>query len=204
LVSSNRFRCETQPIFLRHSIVMKHYIALTISLLVFSLNASAQKWSVSTNAVEWANLGTINLEASAAVGRHATVGVGAKYNPWVFGGEDKQLQNKQRTAYVLGRWWPWFIYSGWWFGGKAQWSEYSQGGIFSRETEEGDAYGAGLSAGYTLLLKKNLNLEFSAGFWGGYKTYTVYACPTCGRIVDSGAKAFILPDNVAISLMFIF
>lgn len=183
---------------------MKKILITGILLLGMSLGASAQKWSVSTNALDWANLGTLNVDASAAVGRHATVGVGAKFNPWSFGGEDRQFQNKQRSAYVYGRWWPWFIYSGWWFGGKAQWREYSSGGIVSRQTEEGDAYGAGLSAGYTLLLKKYLNLEFSAGFWGGYKTYTVYACPTCGRIVDSGAKTFIMPDNLAISLMFIF
>ena len=183
---------------------MKRLILLCLLGFLFSVSASAQKWSIGTNAVEWLNLGTVNAEGSVAAGRHASVGVGFRYNPWTFGGEEKQLQNKQRSAYVYGRWWPWFIYSGWWLQGKGQYSEYNQGGIFSRETEEGDAYGAGIAAGYTLMLHRQLNIEFAAGIWGGYKTYTVYACPTCGRIVDSGAKAFILPDNIAVSLLYIF
>lgn len=184
---------------------MKHYITVLIALLLFSLSASAQKWSVGTNLVEWADFGTANIECSVAAGRHATVGVGARYNPWQFEkGDGRLMQNKQVSAYVYSRWWPWFIYSGWWFQGKAQYRQYNFGGVFEKETEEGDAYGAGLSFGYTLMIKKYFNLEFGAGFWGGYKTYTVYSCPRCGRIIETGQKAFIMPDNISVSMLFIF
>ena len=182
----------------------KFIIILSTMLFAASFSANAQKWSVSTNVADWANLGTINADGSVAAGRHATVGVGFRYNPWTFGGEEKRLQNKQRTAYVYGKWWPWNIYSGWWMGGKAQVSEYNQGGIFKRETEEGDAYGVGLSGGYTLMLHKNLNLDFGLGFWGGYTVYKVYACPTCGRIVDSGSKWFVMPNDLIMSLVYVF
>ena len=184
---------------------MKKTLLLITSLLLIGVfNASAQKWSVSTNVADWANLGTINADGSVAAGRHATVGVGFRYNPWLFGGEEKRLQNKQRTVYVYGRWWPWNIYSGWWLAGKAQAEEYNQGGIFRKETEEGDAYGLGISAGYTLMLHKNLNLDFGIGAWGGYTKYTVYACPTCGKVVDSGNKWFIMPNDLIMSLVYIF
>lgn len=179
-------------------------LLLIILLTCTSAAAFAQKWSISTNVADWANLGTINADGSVAVGRHATVGVGFRYNPWTFGGEGKNFQNKQRTVYVYGKWWPWNNYSGWWLGGKLQAEEYNQGGIFRRQTEEGDAYGAGLFAGYTLMLHKRLNLDLGVGLWGGYTRYTVYACPTCGRIIDSGAKAFIMPNDLIMSLVYIF
>lgn len=182
---------------------MKKTIIIT-AMLLSALSASAQKWSISTNAAEWANLGTINADGSVAAGRHTTFGVGFRYNPWSFGSDGDQFQNKQRTAYVYGRWWPWNIYSGWWLGGKAQVEEFNQGGIFKRKTEEGNAYGAGLSGGYTLMLHKNLNLDFGAGFWGGYTMYTVYECPTCGRIADSGSKWFIMPSDLIMSLVYVF
>jgi len=185
---------------------MRRIIVVVVMLVtgLASFRAAAQKWSASTNVAEWANLATINAEGSVAAGRHATIGVGFRYNPWVFGGEEKNLQNKQRTIYVFSRWWPWNVYSGWWMGGQGRISEYSQGGIFSRKTEEGDAYGAGISAGYTLMVHKHFNLDFGVGIWGGYTKYTVYACPTCGKVMDSGAKWFLMPSDLIMSVAYIF
>ena len=54
------------------------------------------------------------------------------------------------------------------------------------------------------MLHRNINLGFGRGVWGGYKKYTVYSCPTCGKINEQGAKAFILPNDVLVSLMFTF
>ncbi len=102
------------------------------------------------------------------------------------------------------RWWPWHIYSGWWLGARGQWMEYNRGGIFSRSTEEGEAVGAGLSAGYTRMLHRNWNIEFGLGVWGGTTRYTTYACPSCGTVTDGGKKAFILPDDLMVSLIYIF
>lgn len=184
--------------------MLKKLLLIIIAVSAFSSAASAQRWSVGTNVAQWANLGTINADASVAAGRHTSVGVGFRYNPWVFGGEEQRLQNKQRTAYVYGRWWPWNVYSGWWIGAKGQVEEYNQGGIFKRQAEQGDAYGLGISAGYTLMLHKHLNLDMGIGGWGGYTKYVVYACPTCGKVVDSGSKWFLMPDDVFLSLVYIF
>lgn len=184
--------------------MIKKLLIAVLFYLAFCNVASAQKWSIGTNAAEWANLGTINADGSVAAGRHASVGVGFRYNPWTFGEAAKALKNKQRTVYMYGRWWPWYVYSGWWLGGKMQVEEYSHGGIFRRETEEGNAYGLGLSGGYTLMLHKHLNLDFGIGLWGGYTKYTVYACPTCGRVVEGGNKWFLMPDDLLISMIYIF
>ena len=123
---------------------MKRIIITAIIALGVACSAHAQDFSVSTNAVDWANFGTMNAEASAAVARHISVNAGVRYNPWSFGQGNERKQNKAITASAGLRYWPWNIYSGWWAGARAQWEQYNRGGISSRETEEGDEYGAAL------------------------------------------------------------
>lgn len=185
-------------------------ITLILTITAFS-SASAQKWAVGTNILDWLYFGTMNAEASVAVQRHLTVSAEVLYNPWTFNANDPtvMINQKQATAQLGLRWWPWSVYSGWWIGGGIQYESYNMSSIFSRGrsgnlAEEGDAFGAGLKAGYTLMLHRHLNLEMSAGLWGGVSVYTVYACPRCGRIVDSGTKGFVMPNDLALSLVWIF
>lgn len=180
----------------------RHIIILLFSLVSFS--AGAQRVSVSTNVVDYANFGTINAEVSVAAARHWSINAGVRYNPWTFGEGAESVQNRTRTVSAGFRWWPWNVYSGWWVGGRAQWEEYNRGGIRTPETEEGDAWGAALSGGYSLMLHQNVNLDFGLGLWGGWKRYTVYRCPTCGKISEQGAKAFVMPSDAIVSLMFTF
>lgn len=177
----------------------------SVCLLLACHPSHAQEWSVATNAADWINLGTLNAEGSVATGRHTTLNVSARYNPWTFQDrEGAQMQNRRQTYAVGVRFWPWYVYSGWWAGAKLQYEEYNRGGILEQSTEEGDAVGAGISAGYTLMVHRNFNLEFGAGIWGGWKDYTVYSCPRCGRITESGQKWFIAPNEILLSLVFIF
>ncbi len=178
-------------------------IILTV-LLARTAVASAQEWSVSTNVAGLAELGTFNIEASYGVQQHWSVNAGARYNPFTFQSSRGQFQTKQRTISVGSRWWPWHIWSGWWVAAKTQYQEYNFGGIVSDRTEEGDKVGVSLGAGYTYMLHPHLNIEFGLAGWTGYKWYTVYACPRCGAITDSGAKAFVLPDEIILSLSYVF
>jgi hypothetical protein len=178
---------------------------LILALSAPCLSAEAQRFSLGTNAVDWMSLGTMNIEASAAVSRALSLYVGGGLNPWTFGegNPQKQLQMRQGTIRAGARWWPWHIYSGWWMGADARYSVYNGGGIIGRETEEGDAWGGGLYGGYAIMLSDRWNLDLGAGVWGGGKVYTVYACPVCGVKTDAGTKAFILPDaRIAIQMIF--
>lgn len=182
---------------------MKRFL-LTIAILVVSATAShAQQWSVSTNILDWANFGTINLEGSVAVARHFVLDVGGKYNPWNFRGEDNRVMNKQRMAYVGGKWYPWFSYDGWYVGAMAGIMEYASGGLIQKQTEEGLAYGGGIGGGYTLIIGKNFNLNFGAYVWGGKKDYTLYECPVCGRRLESGQKFFVMPTNITFGVTWV-
>ena len=178
---------------------------LTILSMALPHRASAQRFAVGTNAVDWMTLGTINADAGVAVSQHATLHLGAELNPWTWasGGAERQFQTRQLSWWGGARWWPWFVYSGWWLGGEARYSVYNLGGVLERSAEEGDAYGAGLYGGYALMLGGHWNLDIGVGLWGGYKSYTRYACPQCGVITDQGERGFLLPD-ARVALMLIF
>lgn len=175
-----------------------------VLLLSVSAVASGQKFSVGTNVVGYANLGTLNIEAEYAVAKRWTVSVGAKYNPFSYEAQGVEFQNRQQLYAVGVRFWPWHTYSGWWIAGKLQYQEYNAGGILSEKTEEGDRFGAGITAGYTYMLHPKINLQLGLGFWGGVSRYTVYTCPTCGITEDKGFKGFFLPNDIIIGISYVF
>ena len=185
---------------------MKRIIITAVIIVCGSMAARAQQWSVGTNAVDWLNFGTMNVEASAAVAQHISVNASARYNPWTFNASDPatQLQNREQTYRLGMRYWPWHIYSGWWLSGMAQYQEYNRGGIISLQTEEGDAFGFSLGGGYSMMVHEHLNIDFGLTVWGGQKTYITYACPSCGRITDKGSKWFVMPNELRVALQYIF
>ena len=38
------------------------------------------------------------------------------------------------------RWWPWYVFSGWWVGLKGQYSDYVKTGVWRPALEEGNTY----------------------------------------------------------------
>ena len=162
------------------------YIFLSAACLSAALPARAQRFSVGTNVADWLSLGTMNASASAAVARHFTLNAEARVNPWTFNTNDSetQLQNRHQTYSIGTRWWPWYVYSGWWVGLAAQYQEYNRGGIFSRNTEEGDAFGAVLSAGYTLIDSVPFFKDARTQLKWKLTLYTRIAM----RLVDEGSK----------------
>lgn len=165
----------------------------------------AQHFSIGTNLADYAEFGTLNAEASAAIARRWTLHAGAKYNPFLFHDRHGEPVTARQQAYYAGaRFWSWNVYSGWWFSARVQYQEYNRGGIRSVETQEGDRYGAGIAAGYSYMLHPHLNLEIGAGLWGGYDRYTVYSCPICGFTQEEGERTFLLPNELTLSLVYVF
>ncbi len=190
---------------------MKRIIAIAVTLFAAAsfMNVHAQKYGIGINGAEMLYYGTLNAEASVSVARRITVDAKAHYNPWAYNHSDveTEVHRKQRSAELGIRYWPWHVYSGWWAGLGGRWQEYNRNGLYiSRDdlTEEGDAYGAGVSGGYTMMLRPNLNIEFGLGMWAGKTYYRTYDCPTCGMPVKEGEKWFVLPSEAIVSLMYIF
>ena len=161
-----------------------------------STAASAQKVALSTNFVDWANYGTLNLEA----------GMGVSRNPWEFhtkGG--MPVMNKQTTVYAGTRYWPFYAYTGWWFGARARYTDFAQTGVLRAKYFLGTSVGAGLSAGYSWRLTKHLNLELGAGFWGGrHLKYEQYRTIANMILEDKGPRNFITVDDISLALVYVF
>lgn len=164
----------------------------------------AQTVSLSTNILEYANLGTLNVEASCGVARHWTVSAGARYNPFSFGEGEEEVASRQRSIMAGARYWPWHVFSGWWMSGKLRYQEYNSGGPVFKEAVQGDRYGGGIAGGYTYMVGRHINLEFGIGLWAGYDVYTSYRCLNCGKITGQGSGYFILPDDFMVSLSYVF
>ena len=179
---------------------------LPFVMILLANESFAQKYSISTDLLGYARLGTMNVDASYAISRRWSLVAGVRYNPFTFrkGDPEKQFQYRQQSYSVGMRLWPWHIWSGWWFAGKLRYQEYNIGGIISSATEEGDRFGAGLYCGYTHMLSSHFNLEFGAGVWGGVSAYRKYDCPVCGPMVEEGSKYFVRPDDIVISLVYVF
>lgn len=170
------------------------------------LPVSSQKLSLSTNFLDYLSLGTMNIEASCSVSRQWSLTAAACYNPFTYrkGDPERQFQRRQLSFAAGARLWPWHTMSGWWFAGKLRYQEYNSGGLVSRLTREGDRCGVEICAGYTHMLSRHFNIEFGAGIWTGMDWYTMYSCPVCGLTEQSGRKGFVAPEDLMISIVYVF
>lgn len=165
-----------------------------------------RRWSVSTNLADWADLITMNISSSASFARRSTLGVTLKYNPWMFNhGTEKQVNHNVRSVSVDYRFYPWYVYSGWWIMARAQACEYNVGNLFGRKfSEQGHAVGGGIGFGYEYMLFRNVNIDFGISGWAGYKWFKKYDCAFCGYPTEDGHGPFLRLDNVFVSLNFVF
>lgn len=178
-------------------------VTVTVLLLCSQL-LRAQKWSIGTNLLDYANFLTINAEAGVSLHQHWSLTAEGRYNPFYFQGRSSKIQNKKLAISAGARYWPFFVYSGFYYGARLQWCRYSSGGIFSQKAREGDAFGMGLNFGYSLMLTKHLNIEFGIGLWFGGTTFREYRSLPCGKLTDWGSKAFIAPDDIQINILYYF
>ncbi len=185
---------------------MKKVLIIVFFALISLYECRAQRFSLSTNLLDYAALGTLNMDVSYSLSRRFSLTAGAKYNPFTFrkAVPEKQFQLRQRSCALGVRIWPWHTWSGWWFSGKGRYQEYNFGGILSPGTSEGDRVGFGLYTGYTHMLGPHFNIEFGLGAWGGMDFYRKYSCQVCGDTVDEGKRYFVLPDDIMISLVYVF
>lgn len=185
---------------------MRRVIRFVVILLMLltARQLGAQDLSISTNVIDYVNLGTFNLEASYGISKNWTVNASAKYNPFTYRPQGDELRSRQRSVSAGVRYWPWHIFSGWWLSTSLRYQEYNIGGYESLMTQEGDRFGGTFGGGYSYMLTPSLNLEFGLSFWTGYDIYTRYACATCGKKLGDGTKFFMLPSDILLGLTYIF
>lgn len=192
-------------------------LVFALAFALFPLCSGAQNLTFSTNALEWANLGTVNGDVTISLARRFSLGLNAQYNPWTYrsAGEEVLFYNRHRTFGFYGEVWPWYVNAGWGVQIGVQYKEYAAGGFpfFKHDygdgnglvplVEEGDALGGGVAVKYSHILSRNWSLEFSAGAWAGWKWYTRYRCVDCGREMENSQGFFVAPYNVAVKFVFV-
>lgn len=175
---------------------MKKIFGIIAFVLIMSLNANAQKCAVGTNLLDWANLATVNATVDYPIARHLSFmgevrwnGIRCEY-PLVqaeHSGIDHQgiFQNKKFEIAAGVRYWPWHVLSGFNVGGKLLYKDYANSGMYYMALEKGKKVAAAITAGYSIMLTKNLNLEVGIGGYAGYDfDYRIYDCPICMNPVD--------------------
>ena len=188
---------------------MKRLLIIGILGLLFPLAGSAQIWTVQTNVLDWAALGTVNAEAGVSLSQHFSLVAGGRYNPWEFRDDtyDIFVRNQQQAVYLGFRYWPWYVNSGFWIAAKAQYMpSFSNTGIWRAALKEGkNGIGGALAAGYTFMLSKHFNLEAGIGGWAGvFQEYGFYSSPQKTYVREEGRKSFIYPDQISLSLVYVF
>lgn len=184
---------------------MRKVLVIVILSLV-SVYAGAQRLTVSTNLVDWANLGTANAEIGFSVSQHISLVAGGKFNGWDFSTDERAMYNKNLVGYAGLRYWPWYVNSGLWLQFKGQYADYEISGTWRHAVDQGRAVGGGISLGYTFMLSKSINFELGAGGWGGYLLeHNVYECSDCKVLrPESGPGAFVDLDNITAAFVFVF
>ena len=156
-----------------------------------ALRSEKARWALSLNLADAALLGTVGGSLQWGPSRHFSVENSLRLNAFSF--RDAALYDQRQTFTTAVRWWPWHIYSGFYVRASAQVEAARRKGIPLFSEGAGEAYGAGLSAGYSLLLSRHLNLEFGAGFWGG-------------RLRPAGTENrrwFIAPDGLTLAIVLV-
>jgi len=167
-------------------------------------NALAQNFSLSTNVAQIMMLGTANIRGGYPASRHISVEAGAAYNPFTFGKEQKQKYFRRVEFFAGGRYWPWFVNSGWFVSAYADWAKYAFGGIFTKKAYEGYAYGVKLGGGYALMLDKGVNLEMGMGAFLGMDNHTGYNCTKCGSSLGKKERFVAVPSVLVLGVTLVF
>lgn len=172
-----------------------------ILLLVFCLSMSglrAQFYSLGTN-IPALGTATINAEISMALDRKWSLHLPVYYNPFVFD-DNKKFQNFTLMPGV--RYWLLESYVNGFIGANAIGSKYHM--TWNDNRYEGQAYGMGLSAGYAWLLSPRWNLELEGGLGLVWADYTRYECEKCGRQNGEESRWTVIPNKLALSLIYLF
>ena len=177
-------------------------VAVAAMLTFGAFNSYGQNMYVSTNLLDYLNLGTINGEFGLSPNPNWSFYVRGRYNPFSYDIKGP-LHNRVASVMAGTRYWPWYASSGWFLNSHAGFSRYNIGGIFSTASYEGDAWHLTLGGGYALMISRKFNLDFGLGLQGGYTSYTRYACPRCGKVTGMGKKIYVAPSNLMVQLSMI-
>ncbi|MBR5034714.1 MAG: DUF3575 domain-containing protein [Bacteroidales bacterium] len=191
---------------------MKAKLLLTMALLALGAmpvraeeeQPATYKWTVATDAVQWALLGCINASVEYCPGENWGFMAAMRYNPFTYlRGTEKQTQLRQATPVLGVKYWVDAPYEGWFMDGRVLASVYSVSNVFNSGCFDGQAIAAGIGAGWCRVLDERWRLSLGAGVLAALHDTTFYMGPVCGRISGHKRGPSLLPD-LSVSINYLF
>ena len=176
-------------------------LAITIVYCLLSLNASAQRVTLSNNLIYDASL-TPNLRVGLRLSEHWSVGLNGGYRPWP---TDDHATKKWKHLLISPdvRYWTDSVDVHHFFGINLIYSHYNVANVkfpfgmwkAVRDNRlEGDLGAIGAYYGYSWPLGRYWNFEFHIGAALGYTRYNKFECGHCGTKLGRESKLFVLPQ----------
>lgn len=180
-----------------------HKQILFTLLMLFSINASAQKVAQKTNLLYLATT-TPNLALEFSLGKKLTVDFSAGYNPWDFSGNT--LLRHWLVQPEL-RYWSCQSFEGHFFGVHGIYSKFNLGELsfinsMKEYTYKGSMYGAGIAYGYHFPLNGKWSMELTVGVGYIYLDYNKFSCQECLEFQGSYKRNYWGPTKAGVSLIY--
>lgn len=146
----------------------KFLLLLVVIISCITTTASAQRFALKTNALYWA-AATPNLGAELALSEHSTLNATLQYNPFTIGADNKIQHFLFKPEY---RYWFSEKFTRLFIGASVFGGTFEVGGfklpfgLFKRlQTNyyKGNAFGAGISVGYSFYISPHFNIETTLG-----------------------------------------
>lgn len=151
---------------------------------------------------------TINLGLEIGLSPRLTLDIPVNYNAWKFS-NDMRLRHWGVQPEL--RYWTCQRFDGWFIGLHGHYARFNVGAFpdwsfisenMQKNRYEGDLYGAGVSAGYSWILKKRWSMEATLGVGYARLVYEKYPCTECGTSSGRKTKNYFGPTKVGISLIY--
>lgn len=168
------------------------------AMLLCAHSGHAQFYSVKTNVLEIASLGTVNADVSMMVAPNWTINFDIACNPWTYG---DNLKLKHWLVEPGARYWFWQTYTGGFVSMYGMGSRFN-GGINKRY--DGYGFGVGATYGYAWAIAKRWNVEAEIGMGLLWSRHSVNECRTCGAVL-APTRSYLSPSpKLGVSIVYLF
>lgn len=177
---------------------MRVTAGLILLLILPWSESKAQFYSIKTNVLELAALGTLNADLSMMIAPRWTANLDLAYNPWTY------PDNRKLKHWIVEpgvRYWFWQTYIGGFVSTSAMATQFNVG--LNQKRHEGFGFGLNAAYGYSWLLSKRWNVEAEAGVGLLWNKRTIYKCDKCGDLLTP-KKSYLSPTpKLSVSLIYL-
>ena len=175
-------------------------ITTSIFTLLLSISASAQYYSVKTNALGLLTT-NLNVAVDIEITKNRTFSTSISYNPFSF----RNFQTKHLTIQPGMRFWSYTNYIGHFYSVNLIGSKFNL--IANEKYRNGWLCGAGASYGYSWLLSDRFSLECEVGASIVYTDYDKGDCYVGifeKETIEHHRSILLLPTKMAVSISYLF